>query len=66
MEEKIAGLKTKKDELERSLADPQTYSDKTKFLEAESAYKKAEFELKQLNAEYEKVFEKIMSLEGEQ
>ncbi len=65
LEEKIAGLKTKKDQLERSLADPQTYSDKTKFLEAESAYKKAESELKQLNAEYEKVFEKIMSLEGE-
>ncbi len=63
MEEKIAGLTTKKTELEASLIDPATYSDKTKFLEAEAAFKKASDELSRLNAEYEKVFEKIMELE---
>lgn len=63
LEEKIAALNTKRTELEAALADPATYSDKTKFLEAESSYKKAEEELKRLNAEYEKLFEKIMELE---
>lgn len=63
LEEKIAGLNTKKTELEASLIDPATYSDKTKFLEAESNYKKASDELNHLNSEYEKLFEKIMELE---
>jgi ATP-binding cassette subfamily F protein 3 len=48
------------------LADPSTYSDKSKFLETEAAYKKAEQELKQLNEQYEKQFEKIMQLEEKQ
>ncbi|NOT52080.1 MAG: ATP-binding cassette domain-containing protein [Chitinophagaceae bacterium] len=63
LEEKIAALNTKKTGLEAALIDPATYSDKTKFLEAEAAYKKTEDELKKLNVEYEKVFEKIMELE---
>jgi ATP-binding cassette subfamily F protein 3 len=65
-EEKIAQLKIKKKELEASLIDPATYSDKTKFLSAESAYKKTEEELVKLNAEYEKLFEKIMALDQKQ
>ena len=40
------------------------YSDKIKFQQAETGYKKAADELVQLNAEYEKVFEKIMELEA--
>ena len=63
LEEKIAVLNKKKSELEASLTDPTIYSDKSKFLEAENAYKKAGNELEHLNAEYEKVFEKIMELE---
>ncbi|MBL7740411.1 MAG: ATP-binding cassette domain-containing protein [Chitinophagaceae bacterium] len=66
LEETIAALNKQKTELEASLADPATYSDKTKFLQAETAYKKASDELARKNAEYEKVFEKIMELEGQQ
>ena len=64
LEEKIAVLNKQKTELEASLIDPSTYSDKAKFLQAETAFKKAEQELKLLNQEYERVFEKIMQLEG--
>ena len=64
LEEKIATLNKQKNELEASLSDPATYSDKIKFQQAETGYKKAADELVQLNAEYEKVFEKIMELEA--
>jgi len=64
LEEKIALLNKQKNELEASLSEPSTYSDKTKFQQAEAAYKKAGEDLSQLTAEYEKVFEKIMELEA--
>ncbi len=64
LEEKIALLNKKKTTLELSLSDPAIYSDKGKFIDAENDYKKAGTELNQLNAEYEKVFEKIMELEN--
>jgi len=64
LEEKIAFLNKHKNELEASLSDPAIYSDKTKFQQAETAYKKAGDDLAQLNAEYEKIFEKIMELEA--
>ncbi|MFI5129250.1 MAG: ribosomal protection-like ABC-F family protein [Chitinophagales bacterium] len=63
LEEKIALLTKQKSQLEASLSDPVTYSDKAKFLEAESKFKKAEQELTLLNQQYEQVFEKIMKLE---
>lgn len=63
LEEKIAGLKTEQQKLEAALSDPAVYSDKTKFLEAETAYKKASAELVSLNSDYEKAFEKIVELE---
>lgn len=66
LEEEIAKLTARKNELEASLADPATYSDKTKFLQTEAAYKKAGDELRQLNAKYETTFEKIVELEGKQ
>jgi ATP-binding cassette subfamily F protein 3 len=66
LEEQVAKLTTRRNELEASLSDPGTYSDKNKFLETENAYKKAQDELKQLNARYETVFEKIMLLESKQ
>ena len=66
LEEKIALLTKQKGELEAALADPANYSDKQKFLQAESSYNKAAAELQQLNKEYEKVFEKIVELEAKQ
>ena len=66
LEEKVALLTKQKAELEAALTDPATYSDKQKFLHAESAYNKASLELDQLNKQYEQVFEKIMELEARQ
>ncbi len=63
LEEKIATQNKLKTELEASLSDPTTYSDKIKFQQAEAAYKKASEDLAMLNAEYEKVFEKMMELD---
>jgi len=65
LEEKIAKLNEKKQQLETSLADPATYSDKNKFLQTETDYKKVCDEFAIQNAEYEKVFEKIMELENQ-
>ncbi len=64
LETKLAELNKNKIELEAALADPSIYGDKTKFLDAESAYNKASKELSDANAEYEKVFEKMMEMEG--
>lgn len=63
LEEKIAGLKTKSQELEAALASPEVYGNKDRFAEAEKNYKDAVNELGQLNTEYESVFEKMMELE---
>jgi ATP-binding cassette, subfamily F, member 3 len=65
LEAQIASLTTEKAALEASLSDPGTYSDKAKFLQAETGYKGASAKLKELNAEYEKLFEKIMELEAQ-
>jgi ATP-binding cassette subfamily F protein 3 len=65
LEEKLAKMNARHKELEAALANPATYADKNKFVQAETDYKKSGEELKKVNAEYEKVFEKIMELEGE-
>jgi ATP-binding cassette subfamily F protein 3 len=65
LEEKIADLNKKKQQLENALADPATYSDKNKFLQTETDYKKVCDEFAIQNSEYEKVFEKIMELEDQ-
>ena len=64
LETKLAELNQNKTTLEAALADPSIYGDKIKFLDAESAYNKAAKELADANAEYEKVFEKMMEMEG--
>ncbi|MBS1665099.1 MAG: ABC-F family ATP-binding cassette domain-containing protein [Bacteroidetes bacterium] len=63
LEEKIAKLSKERAQLEASLSDPSTYSDRSKFTAAEAAYKKASEELTRANQQYEQVFEKIMELE---
>jgi ATP-binding cassette subfamily F protein 3 len=63
IEEKIALLKKKALELETLMSSPEGYSDKEKFQQTETAYKKVNTELAELNKEYEVVFEKMMELE---
>jgi len=65
LEEKIAGLKDRKQQLESALSDHTTYTDKNKFLQTESEYKKVSEELLKVNIEYERIFEKILKLEAE-
>ncbi|MEO6670412.1 MAG: ribosomal protection-like ABC-F family protein [Ferruginibacter sp.] len=64
LEEKLVELNKKKIVLENSLAAPEIYGDKHKFLKAETDYNNAVKELKDANAEYEKVFEQMMELES--
>ncbi|MDR3715317.1 MAG: ABC-F family ATP-binding cassette domain-containing protein [Puia sp.] len=64
LEERIAVLTKEKNELEASLSDPVTYSDRNKFVQAETAYKKATNDLSQANLQYEQIFEKIVGLEN--
>lgn len=63
LEEKIALLNKEQETLQHLLAAPETYADRNKFQETESRLKSVNQELKQLNLEYEKAFEKLMELE---
>jgi ATP-binding cassette, subfamily F, member 3 len=64
LEEKINTTTEEKNKTEQLLSDPSTYGDKTKFQQTEAAYQNLSKQLQQLNAEYEKVFEKVMELEA--
>ena len=64
LELQISQLNQKKSELEKQLADPATYSDKSKFLEVEQAFNQTTEALAKMQHEYEIVFEKILTLEG--
>jgi ATP-binding cassette subfamily F protein 3 len=63
LEEKISDLKKKLAELESLLATPETYSDKVRFMQTESAYQQTNEELTKITRQYETVFEKIIELE---
>jgi ATP-binding cassette subfamily F protein 3 len=63
LEQKIDGLNKQKAEKETLMADPGTYADKNKFIETESSLKTINASLKDLNAQYEAAFEKVMELE---
>ena len=63
VEEKLAMLNGQKSVLEAALSSPETYGDKNKFVETETAYKKVQDDLRVLNKEYEKLFELVMQLE---
>ncbi len=65
LEEKIGRMTSEQKALETSLALPDTYTNKEKFLETETAYKKVAHELSTLNKQYEELFEKIMKLENQ-
>jgi ATP-binding cassette subfamily F protein 3 len=63
LEELIAKLSEEKRKLEANLALPEIYSDKEKFIGAEKKYNEKLKELTMRNAEYEKIFEKMILLE---
>ena len=63
LEEQLVILNKKKSTLENSLAAPDIYGDKVKFLKAETDYNNAVKELAAATAEYEKVFEQLMEME---
>jgi ATP-binding cassette subfamily F protein 3 len=64
LEEKIAQLNQQKATLEVQLNTQETYSDRNKFVQTETDYKKVSDELQLMNKQYEEVFEKIMELEA--
>ncbi len=64
LEQKLAKLNAEKQDIEKKLSEPSIYSDKTRFLETETAYKNVSQKLAEMNFEYERSFEKIMELEG--
>ena len=56
-------MNEEKIKLENSLADPEIYGNKDKFMLAESEYNKALSALSEANKEYEIVFEQMIELE---
>ena len=64
LEHNIAELSKKKIALEADLGTPEIYSDKSKFLQTETSYKKDCTELELLNKDYEIIFEKMMENEN--
>ena len=64
IEEKINSVTEEKNKTELQLSDPNTYSDREKFVETEAAYKSLSKQLLQLNKEYELMFDKLMELES--
>lgn len=63
-EEEVNKKNRRKAELETALGIPENYSDHNKFLTLETEYKKVMEEIAAATAEYEKLFEKIMEMEG--
>jgi ATP-binding cassette subfamily F protein 3 len=63
LEEKIVLLNKNKSDLENSLALPDIYNNKNKFIQAETDYKKAAAALDEANKSYEILFEKIIEMD---
>ena len=57
---RVAELQKKKDAAEALLGHPEVYADKDKFRESEKNYQDFNRQLKQAEAEYEKIFEEMM------
>lgn len=65
VEKKLADLNKSKGELEALLGTPDTYNNTDAFRKTEAAYQQVLKDLTTANSEYEKLFEKLMQLEGE-
>jgi len=63
-EEEVNKKNRRKAELEAELGKPDNYADHQKFVALEAEYKKVMQELATATSEYEKLFEKIMEMEG--
>lgn len=63
LDEQLSGVKKELENLEATLALPETYGDSKKFKETEDAYAKVRDILTSLQAEYEAAFEKLMGIE---
>lgn len=63
-EEEVNKKNKRKVELEIELGKPENYSDHQKFVALENEYKLVMQQLAAANADYEKLFEKIMEIEG--
>jgi ATP-binding cassette, subfamily F, member 3 len=48
----------------KALGNPDIYSDRARFVQAEADYNKALAELAEANTAYEAAFERVMELEG--
>jgi len=64
VEEQLAKADAEKKKLEQEMADPAIYADKSRFLEAEARYKACVATLEQLQLQYDRIFEKMLELEG--
>jgi ATP-binding cassette subfamily F protein 3 len=64
-EENIAGLETRKNELEQVMADPELYRDQDKFAECSKEYISLERKLKRMYQRWEEVQAKIDAIEAE-
>ncbi len=64
IEEEIASINKRKEQIELDLAKPNIYTNHTEFTKKETEYKKVQEEKKQADVKYEKMFEEIMELEG--
>ena len=62
-EEKTAKLQAAAANLEKELTSPGIYNDRQKFMETEDRYQLNAAELQKAHAEYERLFEEIMTLE---
>ena len=64
IEEEIASINKRKEQIELDLAKPNIYTNHTEFAKKETEYKKVQEEKKQADVKYEKMFEEIMELES--
>lgn len=64
LEAELSILTEKKKTLEAKLGDSAIYSDKNKYQQAEKNYQQAASQHTKMQAEYEKAFEEMMTLEG--
>lgn len=64
LEEQLNAAKTKQTEIELELSKPENYANKDSFTKLEQAYAQSKAEVIKLEADYEKLFEQIVEVEG--